>query len=48
MSIEESFINSISFSLPHFTTTQKGWKFNALTVSMDSETTKVGTTVLVE
>ena len=27
MSLEESFINSISFSLPHFTKTQKGWKF---------------------
>jgi len=27
MSLEESFINSISFSLPHFTRTQKGWKF---------------------
>ncbi len=27
MSIEKSIIDAISFSLPHFTTTKKGWKF---------------------
>jgi len=27
MSIEKSIIDAISFSLPHFTKTQKGWKF---------------------
>jgi hypothetical protein len=27
MTLEESIIDAISFSLPHFTKTQKGWKF---------------------